>query len=281
MIDNPAPEKTALAMLEYLWSPFSGFAFASDKDRAVALLAIMTAVLRDNLPACPGFAFDGDLRSGKTMLAQCLAVLRSEKLTHEMHGHKTDVRFLRELSTALQHRCPSIVWYNLTAARVWGCPSMGAFLESPMWSYRTPRPTEVHTVENKVLLLATVYRLELSASAQARVLVAKFDDEQSAPLPSSLEPVADPLEQVMDERLALRAAVERIFGAYQSACFRAYRPGDCWQELPGFDVWSARLLPVLAWLAELVHKHYRFGLPRLANPLIPHYARDVQEEGVL
>lgn len=53
MIDNPAPEKTALAMLEYLWSPFSGF--VRPKTRRIREESNTRTIVRGE--SCPKIAY--------------------------------------------------------------------------------------------------------------------------------------------------------------------------------------------------------------------------------
>ena len=74
---KPSDEHVRRALI-CLWEPFLHFPFVNPVDRAVALAAMLTAVIRRILPTAPGFAVNAhQMGTGKTKLAQCIGILAS------------------------------------------------------------------------------------------------------------------------------------------------------------------------------------------------------------
>ena len=73
--DRPSKEDVAAAV-EILFEPFEDFPFVADVDRSVAVSAILTSLLRPQLPAAPLHGINATAPgTGKTLLANVVGMI--------------------------------------------------------------------------------------------------------------------------------------------------------------------------------------------------------------
>jgi len=161
-------------LADALLRPFREVPFASRRDRAVHLAALLTAVLRPMLRLAPGFAYSATAYgTGKTMLAKCCGILslghRPPLITCPQEG----AEFEKRLDSALYAGDPILIIDNVNA------PLEGdklcAMLTSEAVNVRVLCSTNSTRLTTRTLVLATGNNLALGPDMPRRMVVCHID----------------------------------------------------------------------------------------------------------
>ena len=248
----------ALRALALLWEPVRLFPFVDEVDRGVMLAAMLTACVRASLPTAPGFAFDAPAAgSGKTKLARLLGVLATgddPAVLAPPGGREPDEELRKVLYSALLEGRHVVLLDNLNAPL--GSAALDAFLTSASFSGRTLGKSEMNSLPNRALFLATGNNLRLLGDTCRRVLIARIDPQAETPWARAFE--FDPVDWVAGQRPEFVVAALTILRAAHLA-LPAGR-GD----FGSFEAWDARVRRAVVWIAGQAHG---YGLPSFGDPL--------------
>jgi len=166
--DEPTLEE-AKAALSALSRPFREFAFASEADRSVALVAVLTSLVRSMFSAAPLFAIDAPTAgSGKSLLAETIGIITTGHKPAMMSQDKSAEEDEKRLSSVLMAGDQVIVIDNCE------CDIEGDFLCSmltqEMVQQRLLGKSEVRRLPTRCLVIATGNRLRFSGDISRRTL---------------------------------------------------------------------------------------------------------------
>lgn len=234
--------KEALAAL---WHPFRLFPFCSPLDKAVHLAALLSAVVRPAVAACPAPGYDAPIQaSGKTLLARCvgaLAIGEEPPIWPATSGDDEEVR--KRIFAALRTGARAILWDNLVGT--FDSAALAACLTSATFTDRVLGRSEAPTLPNCALLILTGNNLSLAGDLPRRVLVSRIDPRM--PDPHKREFDLDPLEYVIQHRQELVAAALTLVLAHrQAGSPRA--PG----RMASFERWDDLVRQPVAWIGREV-----------------------------
>ncbi|MCC6416080.1 MAG: hypothetical protein IT582_09235, partial [Opitutaceae bacterium] len=167
-------ENNAKILAEILLRPFREVPFASPRDRAVHLAAMLTAILRPMLRLAPGFAYSAtSYGTGKTMLARCCGILALGHRPPLITCPHDPAEFERRLDSALYAGDPVLIIDNVNA------PLEGdklcAMLTSEIVAVRVLGSTNSTPFSTRTLVLATGNNLALGPDMPRRMLVCRID----------------------------------------------------------------------------------------------------------
>lgn len=254
----------ALAALRRLWAPVCMFPLVDDVARGVVLHGMLTAVLRASLPTAPGLGFDAPAAgSGKTLLARCIGILATGHEASILPPAADEDEARKRLFSALREGRRVVLWDNVRDPL--GNAALDAFLTADTFADRVLGVSEVASLPNRALFIATGNNLRLVGDTCRRVLVARMDAQSETPYARDFD--FDPAEQTQRDRLALVVAALTIIRAH----ITAGRPKAAEGRAASFEAWDDLVRQPLCWLAGLVRDHNERGdddpLPDLADPL--------------
>jgi len=209
-----APTKAdAEKAIAVLAKPFRDFCFASEADRSVTLVAVLTALVRPMFPAAPLFAIDAPTAgTGKSLLAETIGVIAT--------GHKPAMLSQGFNGEEDQKRLSSVLMAGDQVIIIDNCdrPIQGDFLCSMLTQERVrPRilgKSEMRTLPTRCLVMATGNNLTLSGDVTRRALICRMDpgmerpDQRQFSFDPRVEARANRPELVMAGLTVLRAYIE-------------------------------------------------------------------------
>ena len=132
--DRPS-DKEAHAALAKIKPLIADFPFVSDLDLAVMLAAMLSAVLRPTLPACPAFAWSSPVRgSGKSKLADVVAVIATGRQAPALTWPPQEDEAEKRLGAAVMSGEPVLLLDNIETALRGAC--LNSLLTQPVVSLR-------------------------------------------------------------------------------------------------------------------------------------------------
>lgn len=232
----PAPvadptESDARDSLSLVMGLLAGFPHVKDCDLAVTVAAMLSAVLRPTLPACPAFAWSAPVRgSGKSKLADVCAVIATGRTAPAMSWPRQEDEAEKRLAASVMSGDAVILLDNIETALRGDC--LNSLLTQPTVSLRVLGKSQMLRVGAAALVLATGNNLILQGDLSRRFLVSHLDPKSERP---ELRQFAfDPVDRARTERGALVAALQTI--ARWGACQPPALP-----PLGSFEVWSRRV----------------------------------------
>ncbi|MEW6489812.1 MAG: hypothetical protein AB1578_18125, partial [Thermodesulfobacteriota bacterium] len=248
---EPAPIPTeptldgARKALAALWHPFREFPFCSPLDKAVHLAALLSAVVRPAVPACPAPGYDAPIQaSGKTLLARCVGALATGEeppIWPATSGDDEEVR--KRIFAALRTGARAIIWDNLVGT--FDSAALAACLTSATFTDRVLGRSEAPTLPNCALLILTGNNLSLAGDLPRRVLVSRIDPRMADP--HRREFALAPLEYVVQHRQEMVAAALTLVLAHRAAG-SPRAPG----RLASFERWDDLVRQPVAWVGREV-----------------------------
>lgn len=229
-VSNPS-EADAREALARVMAIIEGFPHVKDCDRAVTVAAMLSAVLRPTLPACPAFAWSAPVRgSGKSKLADVCAVIATGRTAPAMSWPRQEDEAEKRLAASVMSGDAVILLDNIETALRGDC--LNSLLTQPTVSLRVLGKSQMLRVGAAALLLATGNNLILQGDLSRRFLVSHLDPETERP---ELRQFAfDPVERARTERGALVAALQTI------ARWGSRLPPTL-PPVGSFEVWSRRV----------------------------------------
>lgn len=233
----------ALRALGILLELLKDFPWLALSDRAAALAAILTAVVRSSLPAAPLTAFRAPkMASGKSLLADVIAMIVTGRVASVMSQGKDEEedkkRMLAILVEGIQVACIDNIERPLSGS------ALCSVLTQQVWRERILGRTGTATVPTATTWLATGNNLTFAGDITTRVIVCDLDPECERPEERKFD--VNLHEYVPAHRGELVVAALTILRAYQVA-------GCPDQGLPvfgRFEVWSSWVRSALVWLGE-------------------------------
>jgi len=241
--ENPTKEDAARA-LELLLEVISEFPFEDRTDRAAAVAAMMTGVIRKSVYSAPLFIFSAPKpRSGKSMLAALVGILatghRPATMTYKDDPDEESKRYMSLLMAG-----EAVINIDNISADLGG-DALCTILTEPTWTDRMLGRNDASarlTVSTCATFTATGNNLVVRADLAARTLPCRIDPKVEHPEQRAF--LMDPLTEVSARRGELVAAILTIIRAYQAA---GSPPQGCpiWG---GFEAWCRWVRDPLVWL---------------------------------
>ena len=239
--NRPTPDD-AKAALETLTAPFAEFPFVSAQDRSVHAAAILTAIQRPLLRACPLFGYSAPTqRSGKSQLPESVAIIavgRPAAATAVSH----DEEEIRKMITSTLREGHTIV--NLdNLEHSLASPSLAKAITQSEYEDRALGTNRMLRLPTNVLWTATGNNLALRGDLAKRALLCRIDPRSEAPETRTFK-ISNLKDHLEESRADLIAAALTILRAYELAG----RPRQNVKPWGGFEYWSASIREPLVWL---------------------------------
>ncbi|MBW5804936.1 hypothetical protein FOZ70_09275 [Burkholderia sp. COPS] len=229
-----APTETQARMaLDTLWFPFKNFPFVDDLARTAHLAALVTAAVRASLPTAPAFGYDAPVQgSGKTLLAQCVAVLAtgSEPVVYPHIAGNDDAEMRKRLFSALLAGQRAIVLDNILGT--FDSAALASLLTSQMFQDRKLGKSETPSVPTNAMVLLTGNNMMLAGDMPRRVVPCRIDPQSETPFDRSFS--VEPLRYCSVNRQKMVAATLTLIRYYLSA--KVSRPAL--GEMGSFRKWD-------------------------------------------
>ena len=243
--DMPSTHEVEQA-LRQLWWPVRLFPFAEPVDQTIMLTAMLTAVVRVNLPTAPGFAFDAPIQaSGKTLLIRVLNALGG---TSTAVSAKPDARgdeeMRKRLFALLLGGHGSVVIDNVVGE--FDSPSLAAMLTNPDYCDRLLGESRAVSVPSTALVLLSGNNLILKGDLPRRILRCRIDPRSESPHQRAFD--FDPVAVVLEHRPRLVAAALTILKAHlANPSKNRFGPG----RTASFETWDDVVRQAVCRLVKL------------------------------
>ncbi len=240
---TPEPDKNeATLALGYLRGIVATFPFVSDGDRAVALSAILTAVIRRSLPTAPLHGFNAPTAgSGKSMLVDIASMIAAGRPAAVIAQGKTEEEMEKRLGAALIAGDPLISIDNCESPL--GGELLCQALTQPTLKVRVLGKSLNAEVPSNAAMYATGNNLTLAGDMTRRAVRCSLDPGVERPELRAFD--RDPLAAVGADRGNYVAAALTILRAFHVAG----RPQQA-SPLGSFVEWSRWVRDALIWLGE-------------------------------
>lgn len=254
---QPAPTLAqARAALDVLWTPFRLFPLVDAVDRGVVLQALFTACVRPSLPTAPGIGLDAPTAgTGKTLLAQAIGALSLGYTPAALPpaGNQDD-ESRKRLFAALREGHRVLLWDNCREPL--GNAALDAFMTAPTFTDRILGVSQMATLPNRALFIATGNNLRLIGDTCRRILPARLDARIERPYAREFD--FCPLETVLSRRGELVNATLVLMRAW----ITAGRPRHGKGRTASFEAWDDLVRQSVCWVATWDR---RFGDPLTAT----------------
>jgi putative DNA primase/helicase len=232
----------AEAALELLTKAFSSFPFEGESDQSVALALALCSIVRRSLPSAPLGAITAPTpRSGKTLLADCIAILATGVPAPAMQYPEKDEEAAKTALAILTGGDSVVLIDNIERPLQgdWLC----SILTSETYRGRVLGRTEMISVPTSTLFLATGNQLVIAGDLRTRTLLCRIDPKCEKPEERAFS--TDIRESIMAQRAELVVAGLTLMRAYALSGERADIP-----PWGGFEHWSDRVRAPLVWLGR-------------------------------
>ncbi|MDS4058643.1 MAG: bifunctional DNA primase/polymerase [Candidatus Contendobacter sp.] len=232
------------AALDYLLDEvLSGFSFAAPNDRAAALSAILTALVRPSLRTAPMHVFSAPQKgSGKTLLANCVALVATGREATAMVFTADPEEQRKRLMSVLMSGDQVLCLDNLEG--VLAGDALCAALTSDSISDRLLGTQRQGTAPTCVTWLATGNNLSVGGDMTRRVVYCTIDPRCERP--EEREFSRNLSEWIPAHRPALVVAGLTALRAY----IAAGRPAQPTLNFGSFEGWHGLVRAALVWLGE-------------------------------
>lgn len=216
------------------------FPFVEETDRAAAVAALLTGLVRRSLPSAPMFGFRAPkMRSGKTMLADCVALLATGRPCAVMSQAKDQEEEKKRLLSALLAGDPVLCYDNID--REFGGAAISQALTQAVISDRLLGQSRTVSVPTATTFLATGNNLTFAGDITARVVPCDLDPEMEHPEERLF--TRNLYEWIPAHRGELVAAALTILRGYQAAG----RPEQGAPAWAGFNAWCRMVRDAVMW----------------------------------
>jgi hypothetical protein len=229
--------KRALAKLR---SVIQTLPFEDEVDFSVAMALMLCALVRRSLPSAPLGAISATApSSGKSLLADCIAILATGSAAAAMSYAETDEEAKKTMLAVLMEGDPVVLIDNVERPLQgdWLC----SILTQETFSQRMLGRTEMAKVLTTTLILATGNALLVSGDLRTRTLLCRIDPKVERPEERSF-PV-ELRDLFLDQRTELVAAGLTLMRAYIISGAK-----DTVKPWGRFERWSDMVRAPLVWL---------------------------------
>jgi hypothetical protein len=239
--DRPTRADAEIA-LNALRAPFEEFPFVAQEDIAVHIAAILTAIQRRTLEACPIFGYSAPAqRSGKSLLAESDAIIATGRTAPAtaVSGDREEIR--KAITSALREGHVIINLDNIEHPLV--SPDLAKAITQSEYQDRLLGESRMLRLPTNVLWTATGNNLVFRGDLSSRALLCRIDSGMERPEARTFK-IQDLEDFLRTYRKVLVAAALTILRAYHVAG----RPRQQVQPWGGFNNWSAFIREPLVWL---------------------------------
>lgn len=242
--DNPTKE-AAQKSLVILKKALSEFAFKTDVDRAVALAAMLTTVLRPSVRSAPLFAFSAPTPgTGKSTLANLIGIMATGKNCAAMDFNQDEAEFKKSLFASLMEGSPVTLIDNVMGEL--NSSLLNIILSEETLKGRVLGLSKTASLPTTSLWLATGNNLTICGDLTRRTLICTLDAEVERPAEREFQ--RKNFEKwIVEKRGKLVTAALTILRAYHIADKPLYKK---MKPMNGFNNWSHYIRGALAWLGE-------------------------------
>lgn len=241
--DRPTIEDARHA-IETLVAPVSEFPFSSPGARSVWIAAVLTALVRPQLPSAPMFLFDASVAgSGKSKLAAAASVIATGRGPATMTFTDDDEEARKRIFAMLVAGTPVVNVDNIEGMPLGGATLCTVLTESS-FSDRVLGATEIQSVPTATTWIGTGNNIVIAGDMRRRVLVARLDP--ACEHPENREFGFDPVAMCAASRPSLVAAALTILRAHAVVG----RPGCGLQPYGSFDDWSQIVRAAVVWAGQ-------------------------------
>jgi putative DNA primase/helicase len=243
MAEKPTMEEAlrALAILEDLLTEFPFADKDSAVDKAVALSALMTPVIRAGIDAAPMHAIKApEYGSGKSYLVNLSSGIASGAPCPVTTAGRDEEETDKRLDAALLKCQPIISLDNVND--VLCSDKLAVAVEQPMVSVRVLGLSKTIFVENKACIYATGCNITVRGDMVRRTLLCSIDPNEESPEKRTFK--RDPYQEILADRGKYIAAAMTIARAYLAAG----EPPVEFTKLVSFAAWSKFVQRPLIWL---------------------------------
>lgn len=239
--DKPS-KKEAEAALELLNALLAEMPFVADLDRAVALAAMITVVVRGAFDVAPLFLFLApEAGTGKSYLVDVIAHIATGRWCPVISVRSTAEEMEKRLGALLLEAPPVISLDNLTT------DLRGELLcqmtERPLVKVRVLGKSETPECEWRGTVFATGNNIRLVGDMTRRGLICNLDAEAERPEARTFK--GNPIASVLADRGKYVAAALTVVRAYLAAGERVQCP-----SLGSYGGWSRFVREPLLWLGQ-------------------------------
>ncbi len=240
--ENPTRDD-ALAALARLKGLLIEFPFVGDLDKAVALSALITPVVRGAFPVAPMHSAKAPVAgSGKSYLFDVAAAIAIGQIMPVMAAGADEEELEKRLGAALLAGQPLICIDNVNGEL--GGDALCQTIERPLVQIRILGKSERVTIEARATTtFCTGNNVIIVGDLTRRVVTIMLDPKME--LPETREFASNPVGLVLSNRGAYIAAALTICRAYAVAG----KPGRA-KRLASFEGWSDTVRSALIWLGE-------------------------------
>lgn len=212
-------------------------------DKAAALAAILTALVRRSVPTAPAFAFRAHQRgSGKSLLADVVALLATGRPAAVLSPGKDEDEDRKRILALLLEGDPVACIDNVE--RPFGNATLCSVLTQTIYKDRILGRSEVVTVPTSVTWTLTGNHLRIEGDLRRRVIPCDLDPKCSRPEEREFD--VDLYKHIPEHRGRLVAAALTILKGYAVAG----RPSQALPAFGSFEDWSASVRSALVWCGE-------------------------------
>jgi hypothetical protein len=266
----PIPEHPTLeqarAALDVLREMVAQFPFEHEHDRAAALAAAITPVVRPAIAgSCPLFLFDATTPgSGKTLLANLVSLVALGRPCALMsQPERSDGEETRKRITSLLLGGDTLACLdNLTAPL--GDGALDVALTGAIWADRTLGSNREIKIPMRLVFLATGNNVQLRGDAARRVVRCRLAPNTERPEERTGFQHPRLLEWAKDNRPRLVASVLTLVRGYVVAG----KPSVGLPALGSFEDWSGLVRSALVWAGEADCCEGRAELQAEADPKV-------------
>ena len=238
------PDKAkAIAALQLLEDLLDEFPFVTELDRAVALAAILTAVLRGAFIVCPMFLFAAHTPgTGKSYLVDLISSIVQGRWCPVIGWHASEEEVEKRIGALMLEGVPIISIDN--CSRDLEGDALSRMCERPVNKIRILGKSETPECEWRGTLLATGNNIGFTGDMIRRGLPCNLDAKMERPETRSFS--GDPVAEIMKDRGKYIAAALTIARAYAVGGERI----QCDHPIASYGEWSKFVREPLIWLGK-------------------------------
>jgi len=252
--DEPTLDDARRAMA-VLKIPLKDFPFVEESDRAAALAALLTPLVRPWLRSAPLFAFRAPkMASGKSLLADLVALLATGRVAPVMSPGRDDEEIRKRITAFLLAGFPMGCIDNIE--QPFGSDVMCSILTQAVYCDRILGKSDMVTLPTAVTWTATGNNLQFVGDVTTRVVPCDLDPRVEEPEARRFD--VDLYRYMPAHRAELVAAGLTILRAFQVAG----QPDQGLSVFGRFEEWSAAVRSPLVWLGEA---DACAGMPRIRS----------------
>src|SRR6266849_3611839 len=177
--DKPTLDDARMA-IKTLCAPFEEFPFVTEADRAVHIAAILTAIERRLLGACPIFAYTAPVqRTGKSKLAEAVGLIATGTLPAASSFSSEREEFRKTILAGLREGHPVIHFDNIEHPVK--SPDLAKAVTQSIYSDRVLGQSKILHLPTTVTWLINGNNLEFRGDLSVRTLLSRIDANEERP----------------------------------------------------------------------------------------------------